>query len=219
MFILRPARGALHQAAALAESLRMATMSRAPDPLPRMLHGHEVAASDADHAAWVVLPDVGHPWARGTVLGVDMVLPRHASAAERTACVLSLSQVDRIGLIPVRRPTAAESTRGIEPRTWTHPARVWTTVTPIVLDRHPKRGQSVERLVADSVERAGYPAPRIIELPEHPLRGVPPAGAFAARGAGHRTHARLHFAERMRGPMLVRRGRYFGLGLLRPGGD
>lgn len=219
MFVLRPARGELHQAAVLAESLRTATMSRAPNPLPRMLHGHEVAAPDADHAAWVVLPDVGHNWARGTVLGVGMVLPRHVTDEERTACVLPLSEVERIGSVPVRGPAASEPTpQGIDPRTWSRAARVWTTVTPIVLDRHLKRGQSVERLIADSVERAGYPVPQAIETPHYPLRGVPPAGAFAARMPGHRTHARLHFADRVGGPMLVGRGRYFGLGLLRPGG-
>lgn len=219
MFILRPARGELHQTALLAELLRTATMSRALDPLPPMLHGHRVSTADADHAAWVALPDVGHTWARGSILGVGMVLPLHASDEERTACVLPLSQVDRIGSIPVRRPVASESTRGIDPRTWSRPARVWTTVTPIVLDRHPKRGQAVEGLIADSVMRAGYPAPQCIEIPISPLRGVPPASAFVARGTGHRTHARLQFVDPVRGPMLVGRGRYFGLGLLRPGGD
>ncbi|WP_295443545.1 type I-U CRISPR-associated protein Csb2 [uncultured Thiodictyon sp.] len=218
MFVLRPAHGELRQASVLAEALRAAVMSRASDPLPAMLHGHDVGAPDADHAAWVVLPDVDHQWARGAVLGVGMVLPRHVSATERTACVLPLTRVDRIGSVPVRRPLASESTRGIDPKTWSRAAQTWATVTPIVLDRHPKRGQSVERLIADSVVRAGYPAPVGVEVTDYPIQGVPRASAFAARVNGHRTHARLHFANPLRGPMLVGRGRYFGLGLLRPGG-
>jgi CRISPR-associated protein Csb2 len=217
MFVLRPARGELRHTAELADALRAATMSRAADPIPPMLHGHAVCSPDADHAAWIVLPDVGHTWARGAVLGVGMVLPRRATDEDRTACALPLSQVDRIGSIPVRRPAAGEQTPlGIVRRTWAQPSRVWTTVTPIVLDRHPKRGQTAERLIADAVERAGYPPPEAVEVLARPMRGVPPAGAFVARGPGHRTHARLHFAERLRGPMLVGRGRYFGLGLLRP---
>jgi len=216
MFILRPLRGELHHAALLGESLRLATMSQAPEPLPAMLHGHEVISSTADHAAWVTLPDVGHPWAQGAVLGIGMVLPRHASEEERTACVLPLSRVNRIGTLPVRRPAATERLQGIDSRTWSRPARIWTTVTPIVLDRHPKRGQAVEGLVADSVTRAGFPPPRAIELPDWPMRGVPSARSFIARGPGHRTHARLHFTDPVRGPMLIGRGRYFGLGLLRP---
>ncbi len=48
------------------------------------------------------------------------------------------------------------------------------------------------------------------------MRGVPSARSFIARGPGHRTHARLHFTDPVRGPMLIGRGRYFGLGLLRP---
>jgi CRISPR-associated protein Csb2 len=49
------------------------------------------------------------------------------------------------------------------------------------------------------------------------MNGVPPAARFIARGPGHRTHAILQFDERVRGPLLIGRGRYFGLGLLRPG--
>lgn len=217
LFVLRPARGELRQAALLTEALRTATMSRAGNPLPVMLHGHEVTSPDADHAAWVVLPDVGHHWARGRLLGLAMVLPRHASDPERTACLLALSRVDRIGSIPVRRPAASDPTRGIDPWTWSRPSRVWTTVTPIVLDRHPKRAQPIERLIAESVERAGYPRPQAVETPAFPMRGVPPAGAFVGRGPGHRTHARLRFDTPVRGPLLVGRGRYFGLGLLHPG--
>lgn len=217
MFVLRPARGELRQAAQLAEALRAATMGRAKKPISPLLHGHDVSLPDADHAAWVVVPDVGHPWARGAVLGVGMVLPRQASEAERAACLLALSQVNRIGSIPVRRPAADESVVGIKSTTWSRPALRWTTVTPIVLDRHPKRGQSLERLIAESVERAGYPPPCAVDIPRYPMRGVPSAAAFVGRGPGHRTHAILHFDERVHGPVLVGRGRYFGLGLLRPG--
>ena len=216
MLILRPLHGELHQAAQLGAALRAATMSQAPDPLPPVLHGHQVTTAAADHAAWVTLPDVGHPWARGAVLGVGMVLPRQVSDEERTACCVALARVERLGVIPVRRPVASETLKGIDPDTWSHPAQVWNTVTPIVLDRYPKRGQAVEALIADSVSLAGFPRPQQVEIPVMPLRGVPLAKNFLGRGPGHRTHARLHFAEPVRGPMLVGRGRYFGLGLLRP---
>jgi CRISPR-associated protein Csb2 len=89
-------------------------------------------------------------------------------------------------------------------------------VTPIVLDRHPKRGETPQTLVADAAERSGWPRPTAVDLPYRTLPQVPPAGAFIGRGAGHRVHAVLRFTQPVRGPMLIGRGRYFGLGLLRP---
>ena len=57
-----------------------------------------------------------------------------------------------------------------------------------------------------------------------PLRGTAPA---RAHGLGRRhylraaqvVHLRLRFAEPVPGPLLMGRGRYFGLGVLVPDGD
>jgi CRISPR-associated protein Csb2 len=87
----------------------------------------------------------------------------------------------------------------------------------MVLDRHPKRQQRLESVIADSVEMAGYPRPAAVEVGQHgALVGVPPARRFRPRSGGRWLHVALAFERPVRGPLLVGRDRHFGLGLLRP---
>jgi CRISPR-associated protein Csb2 len=221
LFALRTRRGTLRETAVLGRQLRAAAMSRADDPLPAALHGHDIPgrprAGDADHAAWLALPDVGHRWARGDLLGAGMLLPRRVESAERDACATAFYRVERIERTPLYRAAAGERLPvGLSASAWARPATCWRTVTPIVLDRHPKRGEAPETLVADAAERSGWPRPIAVELPYRTLPNVPPAAVFIGGGPGHRVHAVLRFARPVRGPMLIGRGRYFGLGLLRP---
>lgn len=218
LLTLRP-KGPLdcRRAAGLADALRAAVLSRAGDDASPLLHGHA-----GEHAAWAVLPDVGHRHARGHVLGLGLWLPRGIDDAARTACVVPLMQVDhiklgerRIGLHP--QPAHRPMPRGLWRGTWARPARRWATVTPMVLDRHPKRGGCIEDCVADSVEMAGYPRPIEVQVDQvSTLKGVPLAREIRPRGRGHWTHVALAFEQRIAGPLLIGRERHFGMGLLRP---
>jgi CRISPR-associated protein Csb2 len=219
LLVLRPDGGNLRAAAQLGDGLRRAVMSHAPDQMSPLLHGHE----KVPHAAWLTLPDIGHVHADGRVLGLAMLLPRGTSRPERDEAVMALSQVrelcledgQRLGLRP--QPTHQPPPHGIERRTWARASRDWTTATPIVLERHPRRNQSVEDLIADTCERWGYPRPAGVEIGQHsPLRGVPMAKSFRPRRPGCWTHAVLHWDRPVRGPMLLGREQHFGLGLLRP---
>jgi CRISPR-associated protein Csb2 len=77
-------------------------------------------------------------------------------------------------------------------------------------------------LIATSCERIGLPAPDNIEHGPYPfLKGSQPVPAFRLqRKPGERArwgvHAMLTFREKVRGPVLLGAGRYFGLGLLQP---
>ena len=217
LFVLRPDGGELRDAVLLGEALRKATMSRAPEDMSPVLHGHD----KAPHAAWLTLPDVAHPHAQGRVLGLGMLLPRAVPEDARTEAVWALSQVDHIeagARIGVRRPAAHERPpAGIQRATWAGTAHTWTTVTPIVLERHPRRGQALETEIADSCERWGYPRPAQVQVAQHsPLRGVPLSRAFQPRRPGRWTHAVLHWETPVRGPLLLGRDQHFGLGLCRP---
>ncbi|MBP6582485.1 MAG: type I-U CRISPR-associated protein Cas5/Cas6 [Chromatiaceae bacterium] len=219
LLVLRPDGGNLCAAAQLGDGLRRAVMSHAPERMSPLLHGHE----KVPHAAWLTLPDVGHPHAAGRVLGLGMLLPRVTGRAERDEAVLALSQVRELCLEDGQRlelrpqPAHQPTPQGIERRTWARASRSWTTATPIVLERHPRRGQSVEDLIADTCERWGYPRPIGVEIGQHsPLRGVPMAEAFRPRRPGCWTHAVLHWDRPVRGPVLIGREQHFGLGLLRP---
>ena len=215
---LRPDRFVdMRRAAQLADGLRAAVLSRAGDGASPLLHGH-----GGDHAAWAIIPDVGHAHARGRVLGVGLWLPRGIDEQTRTDCVLPLMQVDHVKLgdrvVEVGMPPTHKQTfRGLWRQTRSRPSRTWASVTPMVLDRHPKRGQRTEDLVADSVEMAGYLRPVDVELGQSSaFEGVPLAREFCPRGGGRWTHVALAFDRQVAGPLLVGWDRHFGMGLLRP---
>lgn len=219
LLVLRPDGGNLRAAARLGDGLRRAVMSHAPERMSPLLHGHE----KVPHAAWLTLPDIGHEHAAGRVLGLGMLLPRSTSRPERDEAVLALSQVRELSLEDGQRiglrqqPSYQSAPQGLERLTWARASRTWVSATPIVLERHPKRGQDVESLIADSCERWGYPRPAGVEVGQHsPLRGVPMAKAFRPRRPGRWTHAVLHWDRPLQGPVLLGREQHFGLGLLRP---
>ncbi|TWT68202.1 type I-G CRISPR-associated protein Csb2 [Crateriforma conspicua] len=131
--------------------------------------------------------------------------------------------------------------RAVMAETWTRPSRFWTTVTPIVLDRHPKADPRRERVkwrkeVASVIARACAnigidQQPLAVDLSRHGfLLGVP----SAYRSPGQRTgsfpqlsdldgkrprmqiHALLEFETPIRGPVILGAGRFRGYGFCKP---
>jgi CRISPR-associated protein Csb2 len=109
-------------------------------------------------------------------------------------------------------------------KSWTGPAKRWSTVTPVLLDRFPKKkGPSVEEILRTSCQRAGLPEPVSIEhSPFSKLTGVVPVNEFCLtrrKDARPRwgVHTTLEFDQEILGPVLVGAGRFFGLGLFKPG--
>lgn len=123
----------------------------------------------------------------------------------------------------------------LRPVTWCRPARRFVTATPIALDRNPgnlrsnqhgtayKASIEAQQYVADACERIGLPRPISVEVSLAPLlQGTQPVHAFLpwpgrpGRTARVRIHADILFAEKIRGPVLLGAGRFFGLGLCLP---
>jgi len=102
---------------------------------------------------------------------------------------------------------------------WTRPLKRWVSVTPVVLDRYPKRGDLSDEVLR-SVVRAGLPEPRSVDVCS---QAMTPGGVHLsprdlpkrARGRLY-CHARLEFDRPLTGPVLVGAGRYFGVGLFKP---
>jgi CRISPR-associated protein Csb2 len=219
-------RGITHgaeSAEGIARAVRRSVMSRMADPLPPEIHGHE----DGPHVAWLPLCDVGHDRARGRIVGVGLALPKAMAQEARQALNRALAALFVHGVhlddgrdvaleppSPEYRPPVA-----LDPRTWTRPSRDWTTVTPVVPDRLPRRPRAdfIERSIVDSLQRAGYPAPERLEVGHYGrLDGVPPA--FRTPSRLPRFHARIRFPASVNGPVIAGRLRYFGIGLFRPVG-
>jgi len=107
--------------------------------------------------------------------------------------------------------------------TWSRAARVWRSVTPILLDRFPKKkGPTVEEIVGLACERAGLPAPASVDhSPYAQVEGASPVPSFRLHRSGESrarwgVHATIAFSQPVRGPVLLGAGRFFGLGLMRP---
>jgi CRISPR-associated protein Csb2 len=220
----------------LTDVLRAAVMSRAQevsDSVPEVFSGHDNNGrpSARPHAAYVTLPFVSdvQEHADGRVMGVAVVLPRDLPAQERRKLSRALVLVNHlvvpgVGRLELERLTADRvSPHNLRPDTWSGPSRRWGSVTPVLLDRFPRRnGRDIEDVLARGCAYVGLPRPaEVIADRYSPLHGVEPSFRYVTRRASPAkarlyTHVTLSFEQAVRGPVLLGAGRYFGLGLLRP---
>lgn len=124
---------------------------------------------------------------------------------------------------------ASPAAQSLRPSRYTHAARLWASVTPIALDRHPKTPGDVEDGIATACERIGLPRPqRVVSGKHSAVTGVPSAqpGARSPEWTGWRlpgalsgrrlTHAVIAFDVPVSGPVVLGAGRFSGLGLCLP---
>lgn len=253
----------LRAAPLVARGIRIALMSGYGQlglPVPPMLSGHEPDGSPArlTHLAVVPLSFTGFEHADGRVLGFALVPPtegallddegflrvlrhlsrqRDAATGRRLLGVKSPEGTGRSGAYALMLSPSFEpppGRRSLDPALYTAQARHFASVTPIVLDRHPKgrgaaRLDEMAELVAAACEHTGLPRPEHVRVDKHAApQGVPsayPSGdapewmrwrlpeSLAGRLL---THAFIQFREPVSGPVLLGAGRFVGLGLCRP---
>ncbi len=211
-------------------------------PTPEWVGGHreDGTKTNEPHLATVPLAVVGRPGAEGQLLGVGLAVPKNHRGQPLTDALLSQALApllfgpdDAPPAIPIwsnhrfrwqvqlvrgpRHPTAVVAA------TWIAAAQHWASVTPVVLDRHPKQPGDAERSVGLACERLGLPAPRRIVLePTSPLTGVPDALRFphlpSKPGQPNRLqfHVTLELEEPVYGPILLGAGRFRGYGWFHP---
>ena len=214
--------GSMHgadTAAYLGRALRRAVMSVLGDEAPSAVHGH----NGGRHIGWLPLPDVGHPHAKGRIIGTGIFFPSDMAPKQRQKVLAALGQVREFRLPDGRISTLRPPMPGerlpvaMARSTWTRPCNTWATVTPVVLDRPPKRltEERIRHAISQSLVFAGYPKPRDIEVSTFSkFQGAPPA--FRVPANKPRYHATVCFEEPVAGPVIAGRLRYFGVGLFRP---
>jgi CRISPR-associated protein Csb2 len=129
----------------------------------------------------------------------------------------------------------------LRPDRWCRSSKVWASVTPVALDKYPGflfgRARKTEDQVArtekalaearaslrQSCVNIGLPAPVGVDVARFSwVEPSPPVSAFANPKHTHQkpvhilAHVRLEFDEEVRGPVLLGRQRYLGLGLFYP---
>lgn len=172
---------------------------------------------------------------RGTDVG-------SAIFAEEEGLFRALARINRAGPdsveIALRLPGGQEwrlrreaqpEAHSLRPERYLATSRVWASVTPIALDRHPKKAGEAEAGIAEACQRIGLPRPNRVVLSKHSaIRAAPSAqpGARAPEWTGWRlppslasrrlTHAVIAFEAPVAGPVLLGAGRFTGLGLCLP---
>jgi len=228
----------------------------AAGPLPSWLSGHQAgdrgartAPTGDAHLAVFPLAFVGSQHATGHLMGIGLALPRPELIGEDAATFriqwrqalaalldedgeLELSPPDKAWMIRLKPEESPDPRQALRPQRWTQASPIWTSVTPIILDRHPKPHfnknpdawrESCVSIIAEACERVGLPQPLEIDVSRHsPLVGVPSASGFVApasrpgRPARFHVHASLKFARPVEGPLLLGAGRFRGYGLCLP---
>ncbi|HWF20830.1 MAG TPA: type I-U CRISPR-associated protein Csb2 [Acidimicrobiales bacterium] len=217
------------------QALRRAVMSSTADPLPDALHGH--GTPGRPHVAFLALPDAGHPHADGHLLGMAVAVP-DLPADERRAIVRGVLapsgrsadirpsmartfplDVPGIGRVDLEHRPGLVRPWGVRPERWRQGSTQWVSVTPVVLDRFPKRGDAASE-VARCCVALGLPEPQRVQVSTAPLtvggiRLRPRDLPDHLRGKLFR-HVELAFDRPVAGPVMLGAGRYLGIGLLAP---
>jgi CRISPR-associated protein Csb2 len=191
--------------------------------------GHERADASVQGCAIVIPRELAGP-DREALLRLVAAWERDRADAD------GIMELSRDSLPPVRvKRVELPMKSTLRPVTWCRPARRFVTATPIALDRNPgnlrsnqqrtahKASIEAQQYVADACERIGLPRPVSVEVSLAPLLpGTQPVQAFLpwpsrpGRMARVRVHADILFADKVRGPVLLGAGRFFGLGLCLP---
>lgn len=227
-------------------------------------HAADGAPTRTPHLAIIPLAFAGFPYADGHVLGFALVPPANSKILPSPGMdntvetqvfrkvLRRLTKFDQAGR-RILTLTSGEGTprdlafsidlslsfeppgpQSLDPALYTRPACVFSTVTPIVLDRHLKekgaaRQEEAAVQIATACDNVGLPKPELVVVDKHSaVEGAPsayPSGnsprwmnwrvppSLASRQL---THAVIRFIEPIDGPVILGAGRFVGLGLSRP---
>jgi CRISPR-associated protein Csb2 len=207
---------------AFTQALRGTLLSQISESGKSFISGHAAdgAPLEVPHLAYVPLAFVDAPYADGHLLGLGLALPKDTTAAQESALWQALDAVadpdtgeitlvaGSAGSITVQVDDRPAPPRALRPATWCGASTCWATVTPIVIDRFPrkraittegfpegltvaqiaKRKQAAQRAemddffienIREACRRQGLPEPLDIALSGTSfLIGAPPSVAF-----------------------------------------
>ena len=217
---------------AITRAFRRMLLSRAPAHIP-VLHGHD---DQIVHVAVLGLPDAGHRYADGHLLGVAVALPALsdsdlrvvATALGEPGAELTVT-AGPLGVLTFHRLSPLEGAReawGLRPDRWSARARRWVTVLPMVFDRHAKRNTDQDAEIRRTIVNSGLPEPVSVRYDRRPMipggLDLAPVDTMRRRSdKGFRPygHVTIEFPTLVQGPVVIGSMRHYGLGLCVPASD
>ena len=237
----------------VAKKMRDAIMSHIPNPVHGIISGHNLDGTILQKPHLAIIPMANIGWKKysdGRLLGIAMILPNSSKygTEERTQLKRAVAQFlntdhakshnktsnhnTGIGTLQIGEYTQLklkkhdDNRRSLDPERYISKSRAWSTITPIVLDKHPKKNKSAEEIIAQSCVNIGLPKPESIKISRYShIVGVPPAFIAKKSNKGWKPHklgildnkfichASLMFKDKIHGPLIIGSGRYYGLGL------
>lgn len=210
---------------AAAEALRQEDLGQAW--IDSFVLGHTAPDALGRRLSFVPLPSIGHQHSDGGIRRVLVVEPPAAGAG---AEALDLLRVKLPGWVLTDEGGTARALlvalrdeRMVLPF-YKREARVWRTVTPVVLHGHNSAHGRIslaktDRLLCQAFEAAGFPKPLIDNITFQSAPYWTGTGASGGiRVPVHlaqwpRVHVRVEFREAVQGPVLAGIGRHCGIGI------
>lgn len=204
------------RAAVLSDVARRAVLSKCPDPLPAWLSGHNLDGSRLRESHLGIVPIVfAGQHGDGRIMGLGLAIPNHVQQSEARSTLHALL---RDGLHLANQHWLPANIRGrtTESETWTRPATVWATATPMELRRRDRR-QALE-IAEEWAIRSRLPKPVGARFRSEPfIAGAFHAASYApGKRPRFRIHALIEWAAPISGPIVLGMGRYRGFGVMRP---
>lgn len=193
-------------------------------PVADFAAGYATDAGADRRLSWAPLPSIGHEHVDGLVRRAALLAP--AACLPEMAALLNLVGSDSLPLIDeesgelVAEAVLADPDDGVF-AAYRSEGRTWTSVTPVILPGdHAEEPRLVRNLILKALRNAGIDAGLLVDLAVNRVPFLPQAHHVAeyrlkAWKAGRLIpyHVRLQFREPVRGPVLLGRGRHFGLGV------
>jgi len=206
------------------------------DRMARLLLGHrnsgESAPSQGGHFATVPLPSMNADFTADGRIRRVLVMGWGINDEEDRALFGDLVRgVDGMELQDAGRVVgtlraANSGTQADTLKRWRtlggSPAKVWRTVTPIILTGHPRKGRSLEACLARALAQQGFLTDVIESIAVFAGPIVPkcsPAREFHVADylkTTRRVHAEIIVRVPLVGPLVIGRGRFAGFGVMIP---
>lgn len=195
--------------------------------VPSVIHGHRQSHDSEEQACFLGLPNVGNEHADGRLLGAAILLP---SSTDKSTVQLVRSAIYGLTQERLVKPGWFDLALSLyagdnkpyssHPARWSGPAARWYTASPVVFERWTKGAPDLDE-VARWCNHAGLPAPVAAGFRRAPeLEGAldlhPDDVTRPGRERRPYSHMWVEFGSQVRGPVVLGRGRYLGLGLMVP---